>query len=173
MGHTFYDGTIVVLQSILDTLSHVLRKAEESPNASSFPEARLHEDMYPLTDQIRLIAQFTENLTAKVSGREPTTYEGSPLTFAEFHERIATVQKVLDAADKNYINENHDNTGSTKIGPGVSIDVSNSVYAHRIALPNIYFHLTTAYGILRKEGVPLGKIDYFTGFFPPKEDGKY
>jgi hypothetical protein len=40
-------------------------------------------------------------------------------------------------------------------------------------LPNIYFHLTTAYGILRKEGIPLGKVDYFTGFFPPGEAKGY
>jgi hypothetical protein len=173
MGHTFYDGTIVVLQSVLDTLSHILHQAEKAPNANALPEARLHADMYPLTDQIRLAVQFTENLTAKVSGREPTTYEGSPLTFAEFHERIETVRKSLNEADKNYINENYDKDGPTKIAPTVSIDVTNAVYAHRIALPNIYFHLTTAYGILRKEGVPLGKVDYFTGFFPPGEAKGY
>lgn len=167
MSHTFYDGTIVVLQSILETLTHILQQAEKSPNANALPEARLHENMYPLTDQIRLVAQFSENLTAKVTGRERTTFEGSPLTFAEFYERIEKVRKVLDEADKEFVNANFDKVEPTQIAPQVSIPVSGAVYAHRIALPNIYFHLTTAYGILRKEGVPLGKVDFFTGFFPP------
>ncbi|KAJ5226821.1 uncharacterized protein N7469_006827 [Penicillium citrinum] len=167
MSHTFYDGTIVVLQGILETFSHILHKAEESPNSSAFPAARLHEDMYPLTDQIRLATQFSEYILAKVTGREPRKFEGNPLTFAEFYERIDTMLKSLKEADKDVVNANADKEELTQVGPTAKIELSNAIYAHRIALPNIYFHLNIAYGILRKEGVPLGKLDYFAGFFPP------
>jgi hypothetical protein len=166
MGYTLYDGTIVVVQGIIGSLNHFLHQAEKRPDASALLEARLHENMYPLTDQVRIATQFSENLLARLAGREPTTFEGKPTTFAECFARIETVQKALKEADKNVINGNTDVVGATKMGPGASADMSAATYAHSIALPNIYFHVNTAYGILRKEGVPLGKGDYYTGFLP-------
>ncbi|KAJ5098848.1 hypothetical protein N7532_005849 [Penicillium argentinense] len=127
--------------------------------------------MYPLTDQVRIATQFSENMAAKLTGRQPTVFEGSPMTFAEFNERIETVRRILKEADKDVVNENCDKVAPTPIPPASSIDMSPATYAHRIALPNIYFHLSTAYGILRKAGVPLGKRDYFTGFYQPKMAG--
>jgi hypothetical protein len=165
MTNTLYDGTIVVCQGILKSLSHFLHQAEERPNASVLLEARLIEDMYPLTDQVRLATQFSENLAARLTGREPVVFEGSPVTYAKCHERIDTVLKVLNEADKSVVNQYGDVLTPTQIRPGKSVESSGATYAHSIALPNIFFHLTTAYGILRKEGVPLGKRDYYAGFF--------
>ncbi|KAJ5578207.1 uncharacterized protein N7459_007171 [Penicillium hispanicum] len=167
MGHSLYDGTIVVAYSILQTLSHILHKAEERPNASALLEARLYEDMYPLTDQIRIATQFCENLVARLTGREPVVYENNLTTFAKFHERIAAVQKTLNEADKKLVNQHGDIVATTKIGPKGTTEMSGAMFAYSITLPNIYFHLATAYGILRKEGVPLGKLDYYVGFYPP------
>lgn len=82
MGYTIYDGTIVVAEGILNTLSHILHQAEQHPNGSTLLAACLHEDMYPVTDQVRLATQFSENLVARLSGREPVTFDGSPTTFA-------------------------------------------------------------------------------------------
>jgi hypothetical protein len=166
MGHTLYDGTIVVVQSILNTLSHILHQAEQRPDAGTLLEARLYEDMYPLTDQVRLSTQYSENLVARLTGREPVTFEGKPTTFAKCFERIETVLKVLNEADKNVVNQHGDIVGTTKMGPEKTVEMSGAAYAHSVALPNIFFHVTTAYGILRKEGVPLGKRDYYVGFFP-------
>ncbi|KAI9926599.1 hypothetical protein ASPWEDRAFT_45294 [Aspergillus wentii DTO 134E9] len=167
MTHTFYDGTIVVLQGILGSLSHILHLAEQQhPAASSLLEARLHADMYPLPDQIRLATQFSENLVARLTGREPVTFDGNPTSFAQFYERIDTVLKSLNEADKDVVNQRGDVVEVTKMGPGMEAPISGAAYAHTIVLPNVYFHLTTAYGILRKEGVPLGKRDYYVGFFP-------
>jgi len=166
MGHTLYDGTIVVVQGILNSLSHILHQAEQRPDASTLLEARLYEDMYPLTDQVRIATQFSENLVARLTGRESVTFESNLTTFANFYERIETVLKVLNEADKNVVNQHGDIIGSTQMGPERAVDLSGAMYAHSIALPNIYFHLATAYGILRKEGVPLSKLDYYVGFFP-------
>ncbi|GAD99919.1 hypothetical protein AOR_1_404184 [Paecilomyces variotii No. 5] len=166
MVHTLYDGTIVVVQSILNTLSHILHQAEQRTDAISLLEARLHEDMYPLTDQVRLATQFSENLVARLTGREPVTFEGKPTTFSQCYDRIETVLKALKEADKNVVNKNGDVVATAKLGPENTAELSGAVYAQYLALPNIFFHLTTAYGILRKEGVPLGKRDYYVGFFP-------
>jgi hypothetical protein len=171
LGYTLYDGTIMVVQSILNTLSHILHQAEQHPDASTLLEARLHENMYPLPDQVRLATQFSENLAARLTGREPVTFEGNLTTFAKCYERIETVLKVLNEADKNVVNQHGDIIGITKMGPEKTVEMSGATYAHSIALPNIYFHLATAYGILRKEGVPLGKRDYYVGFFPQQLSG--
>lgn len=122
--------------------------------------------MYILPDQIRLATQFSENLVARLSGREPMTFEQDLTTFDRFYERIETVLKVLKNADKDVINQHGDMIEVTTLGPGISVELSGATRANNTAIPNIYFHLTTAYGILRKEGVPLGKRDYYVGFFP-------
>ncbi|RAL01549.1 DUF1993 domain-containing protein [Aspergillus ibericus CBS 121593] len=166
MSFTFYDGTIAVIQSTLKSLTHVLRQAETRPDATALLEARLYEDMYPLTDQVRLATQFSENVAAKLTGREPVVFEGKPTTYAECYERIDTVLEVLGKADKDVVNQHSDIVSPSKVGGNLTMDVSGAVYAHTMAMPNIYFHLTTAYDILRKEGVPLGKRDYYAGFFP-------
>jgi len=166
MGYSLYDGTIVVVQGILNTLSHILHEAEKQPNASTLLEARLYEDMYPLTDQIRIAAQFSENITARLTGREPVTFDRDLTTFAKCYERIETVLNVLNQADKVVVNQQADVLSPTQLGPQTTVQMSAAVYAHTVVLPNIYFHLTTAYGILRKEGVPFGKRDYYVGFFP-------
>ncbi|KAE8416988.1 hypothetical protein BDV36DRAFT_258488 [Aspergillus pseudocaelatus] len=166
MAHTFYDGTIPVVQAILNSLSHILHQAGQHPNATTLLAARLHEDMYPLTDQVRIATQFSENLVARLTGREPAMFDGSPTTFAECYERIETVLKASNEADKDVVNQHADVVATTKMGPEKAVDMTAAAYAHSVALPNIYFHLTTAYGILRKEGVPLGKRDYYVGFFP-------
>ncbi|KAJ6185715.1 hypothetical protein N7519_007016 [Penicillium mononematosum] len=164
MVHTFYDGTIVVAQHILCSLSHFLQQAEQRPNATDLLDARLCEDMYPVTDQVRLATQFSENLVARLTGREPVITEGKPTTYAECYERIEKVLKALKEADKELVNQHPDKLKFTQLGPDHAAEISGATYAHTIALPNIYFHLTTAYGILRKEGVPLGKRDYYVGF---------
>ncbi|KAJ5281215.1 hypothetical protein N7478_006587 [Penicillium angulare] len=167
MTHTFYDGTIAVVQKLLKTLSHILHQAEQRPDADSLLTARLHEDMYPLTDQIRIVAQYSENLVARLTGREPLKFEGSPLTFAKFYERIEAVLKSAGEADKDVVNQHADVLTPTAVGPDAMVDMSGAAYAHTVVLPNVYFHVATAYGILRKAGVPIGKRDYYVGFFGP------
>jgi hypothetical protein len=166
MGYTFYDGTILVAQGILTTLSHILHLAEQHPSSGTLLSARLHGDMYPLPDQVRLATQFSENLIARLTAREPVTFEGKPTTYAACYERIETVLKGLKEVDREVVNQQADVLKLTQLGPERKAEISGATYAHVVVLPNIYFHLTTAYGILRKEGVPLGKMDYYTGFVP-------
>lgn len=171
MVYTLYDGTIVVLQGILNTLIHILHQAEKHTDATTLLESRLHEDMYPLPDQVRLTTQWSENLVARLMGRKPVTFGSKLTSFSDFYERIDVVLKSLSEADKEIVNQHGDIVESTAMGPGKEVDMSGDMYAHTIVLPNVYFHLTTTYGILRKEGVPLGKLDYYTGFFPKQVTG--
>lgn len=103
---------------------------------------------------------------ARLTGREPIKYEGNPQTLDECHSRIETVLQALKAADREVVNQRAEVLAETALGPEFRAEMSGVAYAYTLALPNIYFHLVTAYGILRMEGVPLGKRDYYVGFFP-------
>ena len=81
------------------------------------------------------------------------------------------VVKVLHEADKDVVNQHGDTVATTPMGPKKSVEMSAAMYAHTIALPNIYFHVSTAYGILRKEKVLPGKRDYYIGFHPQQLGG--
>lgn len=166
MTYTLYDGTIVVLRDILKSLSHILHKAEKSHDAATLLAARLHPDMYALPDQIRLATQYSENSVARLSGREAVTFEEPLTSFEGFYERIEKVMKTLEGAEKEVVNRCGEESGLTRLSPQYEVMMSGATYVHTIALPNVYFHLGTAYGILRKEGVPLGKFDYYNGFIP-------
>ncbi|KAI9044418.1 DUF1993 domain-containing protein [Aspergillus affinis] len=167
--HTFYDGTIPVAISILKTLSHILTVASQqrpTETTTLLHNSRLHETMYPLTDQVRIVTQWTENLVARLTGRDATTFSGSPDSFSESFERINTVLKSLSEADKDRVNEEGDSEKPTTLAPGMEVPMTGATWAHTVILPNLYFHVTTAFGILRKEGVEIGKRDYYAGFFP-------
>jgi hypothetical protein len=167
MSHTIYDSSVLVCQGILGTLTHILKKAEEQPNASHLlTTARLYEDMYPLTDQVRLATQYSENILARLTGREAVTFDRDLGSYSKCYERIELVLNSLKEADKDIVNAHAEVVAPTPLGPGTVVDMKAAVWVHSIALPNVYFHLTTAYGILRKDGVPLGKMDYYAGFAP-------
>ena len=117
--------------------------------------------MYPLPDQIRLATKYASDIAARLTAREPIVFENNLTSFAKFHERIDQVLKTLDEADKDLVNSRGDVLSPTSLGPGKTVDISAGMFAHSIAFPNVYFHFVTAYGILRKEGVELGKRDYF------------
>jgi hypothetical protein len=122
--------------------------------------------MYPLTDQVRLATQYSENLVARLTGREPVTFDGKPTTFAKCFERIETVLKVLNEADKNVVNQRGDIVGTTKMGPEKTVEMSGAAYAHSVALPMSSSTLLPRMGFSERRGVPLGKRDYYVGFFP-------
>jgi uncharacterized protein len=123
--------------------------------------------MLSLPHQIRIATQYSENLLARLTGREPTIFPRDDLTsFAAFYERINTVLASLGKADKDTINASAEREEKTQMGAEITLQLKNADYAHKVILPNVYFHVTTAYGILRKEGVEIGKRDYYEGFFP-------
>ncbi|KAJ5082586.1 hypothetical protein N7532_011629 [Penicillium argentinense] len=163
---TFYDATIVPALSAFKTMDHILHEAEKHPDAATFPTARLAEDMYPLTYQIHISSKLTEQMVARLTGREAANFEDNLSSYEEMHERIATILKILDAEDKGIVNRVAEKVEATTIGP-LNTEMSNWGYSAAFIIPNIFFHLTIAYAILRGKGVPLGKKDYLKEFLTP------
>ncbi|KJZ79685.1 hypothetical protein HIM_01154 [Hirsutella minnesotensis 3608] len=160
MSYTLYDATVLPAKHSLDSLKNILQKGEASPKASQLPEARLIDDMLPLAFQVHMITNLSQQVVARTSGSEPKSYENNLKTFDDFYKRIAEVQALVDKADKDTINKRDGQNVNIGFGPGKNVDVSVKGYTNGYFLPNLFFHMTTAYNILRKEGVQLGKLDY-------------
>ncbi|KAM0428854.1 hypothetical protein ACHAPT_006654 [Fusarium lateritium] len=169
MSYTLYDSAIVLAKDALNSLSSILKKAEAHPNAATFPQARLAEDMLPLSFQVHSVTDTAQKIASRTTGVEPLSLSRDELTtFEAFHARIAQVLEVVEKADKEVVNQREGEVVTLGLGPGKSAQLQSRDYVNGYGLPNVFFHLTTAYAILRKEGVPLGKQDYQTAFL-----GKY
>ncbi|KAH9901719.1 hypothetical protein F4778DRAFT_737443 [Xylariomycetidae sp. FL2044] len=176
MPYTLYDGTVPVVQGMLRSLDHFLTLAEAHPSSATLLHStRLREDMYPLADQVRLATQWPMNALARLltdqqqqdpsqPQQPPPALGPSPQTWQECHDRIATVLAACEAADRDEVNKGGERTEPTKLGPAGERDMSGAEYFHVVILPNFYFHVATAYGILRSAGVGLGKGDWYEGF---------
>lgn len=167
---SFYDVSIGQAIEILDSLTAILKKAESAPNAATLPEARIYDDMLPLSFQVYLVADLGTKLAARLTGQEPPSNENNLKSFAEFHGRIAESRAALEKVDKNTINTRAAEAVTVGLGPGKTAQMNGLTYNAGYVTPNLYFHLATAYNILRKEGVPVGKMDYLTTFLSKHVD---
>ncbi|RDA93748.1 hypothetical protein CP533_0209 [Ophiocordyceps camponoti-saundersi (nom. inval.)] len=164
MTYTLYDASIVLARDSLASLSAVLKKAEQSQNAAKLSEAKLYDDMLPLAFQVHVLTDMSQKLYHRLGGKEPLKWENSLNGFGEMQGRIAQTEELLSKANKEEINKKDGSTVNVGLGPGKNVDMTTTAYVNGYILPNIFFHLTTAYAILRKEGVPLGKMDYLRPF---------
>ncbi|KAJ5672971.1 hypothetical protein N7507_002098 [Penicillium longicatenatum] len=165
MVFTLYEGFVLQTKRALNSLSHILHKAEEQPNASSLPSCRLHDDMKSLSYQVFAATMQTSLALAKLTAESFPTDDTSKdvvYTYAEMYARIDKALQALDAVDKDVILEHCEVVEPTPLG-GNMPPLSGVTYAC-IMQANIFFHVTTAYSILRKESVPLGKVDYILPF---------
>ncbi|CAL5874598.1 uncharacterized protein PFLUO_LOCUS8895 [Penicillium psychrofluorescens] len=165
MVYTIYEGFVLQAKRALTALSQILHKAEEGPNASSLPSCRLHDDMKSLSFQVFAASTQTLLALAKLTDEPLPTEDTSKdvvYTYAEMYARIDKVLQALETVDKDLILEHCEAVKPTPIGPNIQ-PMSGVTFACFMQA-NIFFHVSTAYGILRKEGVPLGKVDYIMPF---------
>ena len=99
-------------------------------------------------------------MLARLSGREPVVYDDNLECYAQLYERLENSIRALSEADKDIVNQRGEEVEATVLGPDRILPMSGAAFVNGAAIPNIFFHLTIAYAILRKEGVPLGKRDY-------------
>ncbi|KAF2163124.1 hypothetical protein M409DRAFT_26569 [Zasmidium cellare ATCC 36951] len=165
MPYTIYEGFVRQTHAALSALSNILHKAEQHPNASRFPTSRLYDDMKSLSYQVLAATSQTTLALARLNKTEAPTIDLSQdvtYSYEEMQTRIQSALAALDAIDKQSVLVNVDIVEPTNLGP-FTAPMSVEAYL-RFQQANIFFQITTAYAILRKEGVPLGKADYITPF---------
>ena len=167
MSLSFYEASVPVYRRMLSNLSALLDKAEAHAGTngvalSTFAEARLAEDMRPLTAQVQMATDSAKGGAARLAGREPPSFADTETSFPELKDRIARTIAFLDTVKPEDLDGAGERTIELKF-PQRTMTFSGRDFLLGFSIPNFLFHVTTAYAILRAQGVPLGKADYLAG----------
>jgi hypothetical protein len=168
MAMSMSTASIPVFQHMLRNLSHILDKGEANAQARKFDAAvlaaaRLAPDMLPLTRQILIACDAAKNGVARISGVEAPKFEDKETTFAELKERIQKTLDYLETVPAGRMDGTEDKEITFPVGREATRTMTCQAYLTTWVLPNFFFHITTAYAILRHNGVDLGKSDYLVG----------
>ena len=164
MSLTLYQASIPVFIRMLGNLSAILDKAAAHAEAKKidpaiFINARLAPDMFPLSRQVQIATDMVKGCAARLAGIDVPSYEDNESTFAELQARIAKTTAFLQSISASQIDGHEDRPITLKFGSR-EVSFLGQAYLLDFVLPNFHFHLTTAYAILRHNGVALGKMDY-------------
>ena len=164
------NASIPVFEIGLSALSALLDKAEAYAEAKRIDptvllNARLFPDMFAFTRQVQSACDQAKNGGARLAGVDPPRYEDNEKTIAELRTRIAKTVAFVKTLDAERIDTATDREITFPLGPNNKGHMRGADYLNHFALPNFYFHLTTAYDILRHCGVEIGKRD-FLGTIP-------
>ncbi len=156
--------SVPIFAKTLGNLSAILDKAAAHAEAKKIDPsvllaARLFPDMFPLLRQIQLAGDFAKGSVARLAGLEPPKYEDTETTIPELKARIGRTLEFLHSLDAAKFDGAETREISLKIRDGVQKYAAMPYLLH-VALPNFFFHATTAYDILRHNGVELGKRDF-------------
>jgi hypothetical protein len=159
-----YQASVPVLARVLNNLVHILEKGAAHAEARKIDPAvllgsRLFPDMFALTRQVQIATDMSKGCVARLAGDEPVKLEDGETTFAEL---IARIRKVIGIVE-GYKPAQIDGTETRDIvlkSPRGDMSFKGLAYLQGFVLPNVYFHATTAYNILRHNGVELGKMDF-------------
>jgi hypothetical protein len=162
-----YTATVPPFRSMLKNLQAVMAKAEAHCEAkkidpAAFLNARLYPDMLPFTAQVQIATDNIKGAAGRLSGAEIPKFEDNEKSFAELQARIDKTVAYLDslteaqfegAAERDIVLQLRDR----------KVEFKGATYLLQWANPNVYFHITTAYALLRHGGVEIGKRDYLSG----------
>lgn len=161
---SMYDSSIAPLKRTLTNLSSLLKKAElyadkKEVEHNVLLNARLFVDMYPLTRQVQIATDMSKGAAARLAGIEIPKYEDNETTFEQLQARIAKTIAFLDSVEMSRL-EGSEQREITVTIRKVDLKFTGQDYLLKWVMPNVYFHVTTAYNILRHNGVELGKSDF-------------
>lgn len=167
MSLSLYDVSIPVFIRTLENMSKFLEKGRSFADEKNMPhtallDARLYEDMAPLTSQIQFASDASKFTAARMGRLDAPKMEDNESSFDELQARIAATIAFLKTVPANAMDGREDAEIVLQT-PSRSITFRGNAYVLEFAMPNFFFHVTTAYALLRMKGVPVGKLDYLGG----------
>lgn len=164
MSFSMYEASVPVFTQILNSLAAIIDKAEIHANEKNIDpaallQARLYPDMFPFLRQIQVAADFAKGCSARLAGVEVPRYEDTEKSFADLRERIARTLAFINDLPRDAIEASDQRDIVTGSGAKVR-EFKGQDYLVHYALPHFYFHATTAYALLRHNGVEIGKKDF-------------
>ena len=165
MSFSLYQSAVPVYERSLKALSAIIDKAEAHAAEAKFDPSvyvslRLRPDMLPFVRQVQTTCDNAKNAAARVANVEPTPMEDNETTLGELKTRIQRTLDVLAKIDPAAFDAGAAREVIFPIGRNVKAKMLGADYIAHFSMPNFYFHLITAYNILRYAGVPIGKRDY-------------
>jgi uncharacterized protein len=165
MTSPLYTHSVPIFKQLLTALKTILTQANshvagKSIEPDALLQARLYPDMYPLVKQVHSAADFARGVSARLAGVEVPTYDGQEKSFAELDGLLARTLEFLDSVKPSQFEGSE--TKQIVLRPGTPKEkrLSGQAYLTNYGLPQFFFHVTTAYDILRHNGLPIGKRDF-------------
>lgn len=164
MSLSMYKSTVPVFIRMLNNLSTILTKATHYAEVKKIDpailiSARLAPDMFALARQVQIATDTAKGCGARLANIEIPIFSDTETTFAELHDRIAKTIHFLQSLNPTQFNGCEERQVTLKL-PNGEINFPGEDYVLGFALPNFYFHVTTAYDILRHNGLDIGKKDF-------------
>ncbi|MEJ7745850.1 MAG: DUF1993 domain-containing protein [Luteimonas sp.] len=165
MTISMHAASAPVFKQLLGALGEILAKAEAhaaqkkiDPNA--LLQARLSPDMFPLTRQVQIACDFAKGVSARLAGADVPVYDDKETTFEELRGLVAKTIAFIDGLDAKQFDGSDTREITLRPGTPKERKIAGQAYLLSYGLPQFFFHLTTAYALLRHNGVELGKKDY-------------
>ncbi|QUD87894.1 DUF1993 domain-containing protein [Phenylobacterium montanum] len=167
MSLSMHQASVATFTRALGNLSAILKKAEayaetKGVDPSVVLGSRLAIDMHPLSKQIQFACDGAKRGAARLAGVEPPSHPDTETSFAEFQARIASTIAYLESLKPEQYEGAAERTVTLPL-PGGEMKFDGASFLTGFALPNFYFHVTTAYAILRHNGLAIGKMDFLGG----------
>ena len=166
MSVSLADFSVPLFVRALTNLSNMLDKGAAYAAARKFDpnvlaDLRLYPDMFPLKRQVQIACDFAKSVPARLADVEVPSYEDNEKTFEDLHARIAKTLKFIDGIDAGKFDGSEDRGIVLRPGTPRERKFDGGVaYLYSYGIPQFFFHVTTAYALLRHNGVELGKKDY-------------
>ena len=168
MSFSMYEASVPVFTQILNSLAAIIDKAEAHANEKNIEpaallQARLYPDMFPFARQVQVAADFAKGCSARLAGVEVPRYEDTEKSFSDLRERIAKTLAFINDLPRDAIEASAQRDIVTGSGANTR-EFKGQVYLMHYAMPHFYFHATTAYALLRHNGVDIGKKDFIGSY---------
>ena len=167
MAFTIYDASITPMLRMFENLSKILDKAVAQAKQKDLPlsdliDAKLAADMRPLSFQIQSASDTSKGCAARLASITAPSMPDTETTFAELQARISKTVDFLKSVTREQLAGAEDREVVLKFPQG-EMKFTGRDYVTGFALPNFFFHVTTAYAILRHKGIEIGKMDFLGG----------
>jgi len=169
MTISMYNGSVPVFKQLLSALNGILDKAEthvinNKMDPNILLQASLFPDMFNFIRQVQIATDFAKGVTARLAGVNMPVYEDNEVSFHELQARIAKTLLFISSITPEQIEGSEEREIVTRLGTPKEKKFTGQDYLLHYGLPQFFFHVTTAYAILRNKGIEIGKRDYMGVF---------
>ncbi|CAM4395403.1 DUF1993 domain-containing protein [Comamonas aquatilis] len=169
MTSPLYNASVPVMLQMLRALSDVLKKAEDHATQKSIDpnallQARLFPDMFPLIRQVQIASDFSKGIASRLAGAEVPSWPDTEVSFADLQALLAKALAHLESFKAEQFDLSESREIVLRPGTPKEKKLTASAYLLHYGLPQFFFHVTTAYAILRHNGIEIGKRDYMGAY---------